>query len=292
MKKRIIPILEYLKPEEEDTFVIRKFDLPYFSTPWHYHPEFELVFIIKGEGKRIVGNSISDFQEGQLSFLGPKIPHIYQNPSAYYQHNSSLGVSSIVLHFLPEAFGNSWFSLPEFKKVHLLFKKSKMGLDLHGEARKLIIEKMFLLVEAKGIKRLIYFFQILDILIETKEFTYITDEIMITENVNDAKRLSNALLYIYNNFQYEISLDDVARTAFMTRNSFCRFFKLRTKKTFSSLLKDLRLNHSVKLMLNENLSVREVAFRSGYSNLANFNRHFKKKYELTPLEYVKKHKII
>ncbi len=134
----IDPLLEYLPPKFEETFFIESFDLPYFGTPWHYHAEFELVLVKESHGKRFVGNSVSNFNSGDLSFLGSNLPHLYLNPPDYYEKDSKYRAKSIVLHFRPEAFGNL-FSLPEFKKTQMLFDKAKYGMDITGKSRNQII---------------------------------------------------------------------------------------------------------------------------------------------------------
>lgn len=73
------PTLEYLVPEEGESFFAKAFDLPYFNSPLHFHPEFELVLITNSKGKRYIGNKISDFQEGDLTFMGADLPHLFKN---------------------------------------------------------------------------------------------------------------------------------------------------------------------------------------------------------------------
>ncbi|HKZ38062.1 MAG TPA: cupin domain-containing protein, partial [Chryseolinea sp.] len=120
------PVLEHLPLQPEESFVVKDFDYPYYPTPWHFHPEYEIVLVKESTGKRFIGDSISDFEPGDLAFIGPNLPHLYRNDSAYYQReNSSLRARSIVVHFLELSFGQDFFSLPETRPLQSLFSRSR-----------------------------------------------------------------------------------------------------------------------------------------------------------------------
>jgi AraC-like DNA-binding protein len=275
-------VLEHLPLEAEETFFAKSFDLPYFGTPWHYHPEFELVLVERSAGKRIIGTSISEFKEGDLTFLGPNLPHIYKNPDEYYRNDPSFRANSVIIHFLEKSFGRDLLNLPQCKKIQRLFEQSVYGMDIYGKTKQIIIQKMKELVALNGMARLIVLLEILNLLAETTEYELISPHGVISHNALDADRLDKVFEYVFSNFHGEISLEKVATIACMTPTSFCRYFKERTKRTFFDFLKDFRLNHAAKLLREGNLPVTQVSLESGYSNLSNFNRQFKQKYGLTP----------
>jgi transcriptional regulator GlxA family with amidase domain len=161
----------------------------------------------------------------------------------------------------------------------------KYGIDITAKSKDQIILKMKAMLDCEGLRRLTYLLEILDILSNSKEYQFISEQYIIGDNSLDSSRLNNALQYIMGNFQNEITLEEVAATVHMTRTSFCRFFKERTKRTFSDLVKDLRLAHAAKILREENISTSEAAFLSGYNNLANFNRQFKQKFSNNPIRY-------
>ncbi|WP_153800510.1 AraC family transcriptional regulator [Foetidibacter luteolus] len=279
------PVLEHLPPKEEESFFVQAFDLPYFGTPWHYHPEFELVLIEESEGKRFVGNATSDFKKGDLSFLGANLPHLYRNPPVYYDKHSSLRAKSIVIHFREASLGKDFFSLPQMKKVNQFLERSAQGVDILGNSCKAIAAKMREMTCTTGISRLVLLLEILDMLAGTDEYSLVSGAGIVGHNSFDADRLNKVFQFILQNFHREIRLEEAASLVYMTRTSFCRFFLERTKRTFSDYLCEVRLNHAAKLLIEKDLKITRIASESGYNNLSNFNRQFKEKYKMSPQQY-------
>jgi AraC-like DNA-binding protein len=284
------PILEHLLPEEEESFCVKKFDLSYFDTPLHYHPEFELVLIKKSKGKRFIGNVVSDFQEGDLTFIGSHLPHLFKNYAPYYDPSSNLRAQSIVIQFFKNFIGNDFWLLPQVKKFDAVFKKSQQGMDITGETKQRVVLKMETMLQVKGVERLICMLDILNLLADTTEYKLISDTDIITgHNAMDAHRLDTVFQYILENYQNVIRLEEVAGLVYMTRTSFCRYFQERTKRTFSDILAEIRLSQAAKLLVESPTSVSGICYECGYNNLSNFNRNFKKKYLITPHGYRKKY---
>ncbi len=278
-------IYEHLPVGKEESFFVAGFEYPYFSAPWHYHPEFELVHVVESTGKRFVGNAMSDFGPGDLSFLGPDLPHLYKNPASYYEKNSTLKARSIVVHFTRDSVGKDFWGLPQAKKINELFALSAKGIDITGKTRKTIIEKLYVMIETTGFQRLMLLLEILDILSETSDISMISDTFIPRNNLQDADRLNKVFQYIMQHFHENIKLDDVAALVFMTRTSFCRFFLERTKRTFSDYLKEVRLNNAIKLLVEKNHTVAMAGTKSGYNNISNFNRMFKEKFNMSPQKF-------
>ncbi|WP_046243488.1 AraC family transcriptional regulator [Hymenobacter terrenus] len=281
------PMLEHLLPEGDESFFAKAFDLPNFGTPWHYHPEYELVLVKQSHGKRFIGNTVSDFQDGDLSLLGSGLPHLYKNPIEYYTEDSPLRARSIIVHFNDVSLGPGLLQLPQFKKVRVLLKKSGHGLDFFGKTREVIIDKMHGLLAVSSLRRLILLLDILEILSETSEYQLISDALIVGNNKLGAERLDKVFSYIAENFRKEITIQEMADLVCMTRTSFCRFFLECTKRTFYSFLIEMRLNHASNVLISKDMTVMQAAYDSGYSNLSNFNRQFREKFNLNPREYRK-----
>ena len=126
------------------------FDYNYYPTPWHYHPEYEIVMVTESTGKRFIGDHICDFQPGNLAFLGPNIPHTYRNEDKYYEEGSSLRAKSIVIHFTEESLGNDFLELPEARIINKVFDRSTFGLDIHGVTHQKVSRKLHDIVEIVG----------------------------------------------------------------------------------------------------------------------------------------------
>jgi AraC-like DNA-binding protein len=279
------PLLEHLPLEGEESFFAKAFDLPHFSTPWHYHPEFELVLIVKSQGKRFIGNYVSDFQDGDVTFLGPNLPHLYRNTPSYYEQDPLCRAQSIVIHFLEDSIGKDFLALPQAKKLHGLFERSHQGMDILAETKRVVGRKMRELIQTQGMERLIRLLDILNLLADTADYALISDPGIVGHNPVDMDRLDTVFGYILQNFDREIRLEEVANLVHMTRTSFCRFFRERTKRNFSGFLTEVRLDHAAKLLAESNSSIVQISYSCGYNNLSNFNRQFKEKHGLSPREY-------
>jgi AraC-like DNA-binding protein len=281
------PVLEHLPLKAKESFVVKYFDYPYYPTPWHFHPEYELVLVTESTGKRFVGDSVTDFKPGNLAFIGPNLPHLYRNDAAYYKPNQNMHASSIVIHFLETSFGENFLSLPETKKLSKLFAKSTRGLEVTGKTNTIISKKMHDLCHAEGLTRWIGLLEILDILSASKEVEYISNEVVQGRNETESGRLNTVIEFVMKNFKREIMTGEAAALVNMAQNSFSRYFTQRTRKTFTAFVNEMRLNHACKLLAEGSTSITDICFECGFNNLSNFNRQFKAVYHVSPLNYRK-----
>jgi AraC-like DNA-binding protein len=281
------PILEHLPKKKEESFVVKYFDYPYYPTPWHYHPEYELVLVTASTGKRFIGDNISEFGPGNLAFIGPDLPHTYRNDDKYYQRSSKQRAQSIVVHFLESSLGHDFLSLPESKPLRNLFARSVRGLDITGRSNRAVSEKMKELLSLGGLARWLKLVEILQLLSATKEYRYISRAPVLGQNEKESDRMAVVLDYVLQHFSAEIRVSDVAKLLNMAENSFSRYFSRRTRKTFTSFVNEIRLNHACKLLTENKMSVAQVCYECGFNNLSNFNKQFKQLYQQTPLAYRK-----
>ena len=279
------PVLEHLPVGVEESFVIREFAYDYFPTPWHFHPEFELVLVVEGTGKRFIGDQVGHFEAGNLAFLGPGLPHLYRNDAAYYHHEPERKAKSVVIHFLETSFGRNFLDIPETRKIKGLFAKSARGIDIRGNTNKIITRKMFALLSLHGFSRWLCLLDILNTLAESKELRYISCAEVSGQNETESIRMNKIFEFVLKNFSREIRISEVANLVNMAENSFSRYFSNRTRKTFSAFVNEIRLNNACGMIIENENNISEICFESGFNNLSNFNRHFKKKYKCSPLAY-------
>lgn len=281
------PILEKLPKDSSESFVVKFFDYNYYPTPWHFHPEYEIVLVTESEGKRFIGDNISNFSPGNLTLIGPNLPHLYRNDAAYYRPGSKLKAKSIVVHFLENSFGDNFLSLPEVKKIRQLLERSAKGLDIGGVTNKTVSNKLHELTQVSGFSRYLKLLEILQVLSESRNCKFISGGNVMGVNEKEAERIDNVLKFVMKNFGDNITLLDAAKVANMAENSFSRFFKQRTRKTFTNYVNELRLNHAAKLLIENNKTIVDVCYQCGFNNLSNFHRHFKIMYRVSPLNYRK-----
>jgi AraC-like DNA-binding protein len=282
------PALEHLPREKDQSFVVKYFDYKYYPTPWHYHPELEIVLVTESTGKRFIGNHISDFKPGNLAFLGPNIPHTYRNEDRYYEDGSELRAKSIVIHFAENSLGADFLSLPEASLLNKLIEESAYGLEIHGKTNQKISNRLHDIISLSGLKRWICLVEILlDIAVAKKDTARITPAPYTGYNEKESTRLCNVLNWVVANLGNNMTLNDAANIAQMNPNAFSRFFSLRTRKTFSEFIIELRLQKAARLLIETDMPVTEICFECGYNNVSNFNRQFLNYYNLNPVKYKK-----
>lgn len=271
------------------SFSIRHDIATNFGTDWHYHPELELHYVIRGEGVRLIGDNISNFLAGELVFLGANLPHMWQSNKEFYEKDPQKKIEALVLHFLPNCLGNDFLALPEAYLIPLLFQKAKKGMLIYGETKKRIIDLLGEAKEATDMKKVITLITTLKILAETEEYLTIANPhgFYKVKNDNEIDRINKVCSYTLNNFKKEITLDEIAEIANLSVTSFCRYFKSITKKTYYDFLIEIRISHACRMLIEDTLPTEMICFECGFNNVSNFYRHFKKVTNMTPLEYKK-----
>jgi AraC-like DNA-binding protein len=282
------PHLLKIPKEDEHSFSVRYDIVSFFYNKWHYHPEFELVYIIEASGRQFIGDSIHHFKNNDLILIGTNLPHLWRCDEKFLTKNSKLKVEAIIIHFLPECFGPEFFNLPENKTLLRLFQKSQMGIRIKGQTGVVVGDCMRQLVTAKNSERIILLLKILHTIAESGQTKTICSEgLTFQYDAGEAERLNTIYQYILNNFTKQISLVQIAKVAHLTPNGFCRYFKSRIKKTFSRFLIEVRIGHACKLLAESDKSVADICYECGFNNFSNFNRHFKHIASRTPLNHRK-----
>ncbi|NNV55680.1 AraC family transcriptional regulator [Limnovirga soli] len=264
-------------------------DEPHFKAPFHYHPELELVYVKEGNGKRIIGDKIDSFEEGDMVFVGANLPHVWLNDELYYKGFPHLNAKAIVLYFNKEVFSNNFYALNESTKINDLFNRAGRGLKINGKTREKIADKLEKLTKKKDLDRLIGLMEVMNIMAVSKDIECITSETYSCTSLHSKNdRLADVYKYITTHYNKNISLDEIAKIANLTPNAFCRLFKQRTNKHFVEYLNEVRISQACKFLLEMNFNISEIAFQCGYKTLSNFNKIFKKTTGLSPKEYRKK----
>jgi len=173
-------------------------------------------------------------------------------------------------------------------KTQKLLEKAKRGIRFYGKTQNEVTLKLNHITEKTGFSKTIEFLEIMNILIESKEFEPLAS-IGFTHNLNekDTERMNKVLKYIMQNFAKPISLNEIAEVANMTPPAFSSFFKKRTQKCFSSFLNEIRIGHACKLLQDLEITISEVCYLSGFQNFTNFNKFFKHFTGKIPREYRK-----
>ena len=280
------PIFETIRFFDSSPLRILRHRVPSFAFPWHFHPEFELTLILRGEGKRFVGDHTERFSEGDLVLVGKNVPHVWLSDEIVEEAPPGREVETIVVHFSDELFGESLLTMPEFERVARLLHKSQRGIKIRGKTRHLITDSLLELENMQGIERFLKFIALLDLIEEKGRYKILCqrDETGIVDS-NRSKRLRRVDEYLMQNYYRDISVADVASVANMNTSAFCRYFKGQTQKTFSQYLNELRISYACKLLINDNFSIARICYECGFNSLSYFNRQFKLITKKTPKMY-------
>jgi AraC-like DNA-binding protein len=275
--------------KSQDSFSIRHDVKPNFGTIWHYHPEIELHYVIRGEGVRFIGDDISNFASGEIILLGENLPHAWRCKEEYFQNNPEYEIEAIVIHFRPDCLGKDLLSLPEAHLLPKLYERARKGMIIHGSARGKLSKLMSKAVQSTNLERIIMMLSIFNILSETDEYTFISTANTYNYCADEIQRLNKIYNYTLSNYKRDISLEEVASFSNLSTTSFCRYFKLMTKKTYYNFLIEVRISNVCRFLIEDRLPTDLICFECGFNNVSNFYRHFKKVTGITPLEYRRKY---
>ncbi|MDB5012150.1 MAG: AraC family transcriptional regulator [Daejeonella sp.] len=280
-----------LTPLIDDLMQIDLRNQPFLSSPFHSqpsfhaHPELELVFIIEGFGKRIIGNKVEPFEAGDMVFIGTNVPHLWLSDPIFYEENSTLQSKVIVTYFNPKTFVQIFDSIKEFQTIREMIRQSSKGIKIYGETRNVIANQLIELSTMNGFKKIDGLLQIMNLISTSEEISFIVND--EPDHYDDLypDRLINVIKFIKDNLQDHITLRQVADIACMTEQSFCRFFKQRVKKNFSQFLTELRIAHARELLIQTDKSVNDIAYLCGFKSSSHFCYVFKGYSGESPVQY-------
>jgi AraC-like DNA-binding protein len=272
--------LEKVSPNLQASFRCLEWDAKDFDSPHHFHPEIEITEILASQGERLVGDRFDTYTPGDLAMFGANLPHRYKNWKSAHSH-------SRVIQFLPDAFGQGFFDLPEFRKVHQLFLDAARGLSFSAATRRTasgIIAEIF--KASPGPRRILHLIDLLDVLSRDEHRKAMAShDFMAPESAEQSERLQRILQYIDTHWQDKLALEDVAQVACLHPQSLSRYFRRHLRMTFQEYLIELRLSRAARELLETKRTVSDIAFDCGFNNLANFNRSFLARYATTPRDY-------
>lgn len=269
-----------LRLKESDSFVserllVTKNEIPCLDSSWHYHPQYELLYISQSNGIRFVGDSVSRFSPGELVLVGPYLPHLWRNDASYYKEGEKNKVKTIVLKFTKDFIGDNTFNNPEFAEINHLLEISKFGVSFGRAVSKSLDKELNRIVELAPAEQAITLLSIIHKLSLSNEKVLLSSSDMRQFTTENTQRIDKVLKYISDNYASDISLNDVSDIACMTPNSFCRFFKKLTNKSFVHFLNEVRIRNASRLLAQEDLLVSEVCYTVGFKSITNFNNQFK-----------------
>jgi len=274
---------EIVQPDEGSSFRLlhTKAQAENFEWQYHYHPEYEIVCVLNGSGTRHVGNHFSSYENGDLVFLGPNMPHAGLGLNSHGLHEE------IVIQVKEDVLHGSIVSRPEMSEIKKLLDSSKHGIYFTGNTKKEITKKLQRLLKLPPFERFIQFISILQTMAVSKEYELINpaaDLSLLIKKHN--ARLQKIFNYMEEHFNEEINIHDVAAIASLSVPAFCNYFKKVMNSTFTDFLNQYRIQRAC-ILLQQEKTIAEVCFECGFNNVAYFNKVFKNLTKKTPSEFKK-----
>ncbi|GLR17143.1 AraC family transcriptional regulator [Portibacter lacus] len=256
-----------------------------FDYPIHNHPEYEINLVMGTDGTRIVGDSTDRFSELDLALIGPYLPHKWEED----QNSRALGKKYrvITIQFGLNLFSMNFFSKERFHRIKLMLENSRRGLLFDKKVILSAIPIMVKLTEQNEFQNVIYFLRLLNLLAGAKEFKYLSSSVNSAKSLSSENtRIQKAYNFIMMNYKRpDFMIQEVSDVLNMSTSAFSHFFKKHAFRSFSSFLIDLRLGYACNLLLSSDFTMAQISVKSGFNNISNFNRLFKKYKECTPKEY-------
>ena len=268
------------------SFSVRLDKMQNLNNRWHYHPEIELIHFHRGSGTQFVGDSIKRFGTDDIVLVGSNLPHYWRDDDDHTSDFTNRMPYSTVVHFSEDFWGNRFLDLPENKPIKQILERAQRGLLLSGQLRVKIAMLMERILSADGPERIMTLFEILLSISRSDEYHALSSmgyQYDFSESEND--RINAIYNHTLSHFSQKISLEEIAGIAGMVPNSFCRYFKSRTGKTYSQFLMEIRIGHSCKLLIERNMSIKQLCFESGFMNFSCFHKRFKEVTGQSPQSY-------
>lgn len=276
-----------LPQDPNNSFIVLK-ETKRFSR-WHHHPEYELVLVTKGKGKRMVGDHVGRFEENDLVLIGSYTPHVWMCDPEYFEEDGRFAGEGIVVQFLPDFLGERFFEIPENIALNKILKDSTKGIQFLNDSRQKITRLMHEMVDLDGAGKLYALLSIFQIFSSNPSCNILASNAFMNQSKPDENNpMQKALQYIMMNFQRQIYLEDLLDITNMSYSSFYVSFKNTYRMTFKEYLLNVRVGYACKLLTDPSHNISEAAYLCGFENISNFNRQFKHIKGITPSEYNKK----
>lgn len=276
---------EKIRSSNDSSFSAFVYEGYEFDAPWHFHPEFELTYIVAGEGVRYVGNSVQQFEVGDFVLLGSNLPHCWKNTS-----ENTTKVKSLVFQWDANLLGVGWLEKSEFYNIKKLLERASEGVYFKKNSSKKIVPKLYEILSKDPLEKLFGFLKLLEEISTVNSYDLlVTPGFTPILNSKTNHRIDVIQGFVANNYTTKIKLEDIAGTLAMGNEAFCRFFKKSHSKSFFTYLNEYRINIACKMLIESKKQVSQIAYECGYESLPFFYRQFDKFMNCSPLTFRKQY---
>lgn len=276
LKYSIIP-----KSETSSFFFDYVHVYPSDQIKFHQHEELELSYILRGQGTRVIGDTMERFSEGEVIFIPSNVPHCWSFDADKVDDEGKIENITLIIH--KEVLERLALNFPECALSIRTLLDIRTGLSLSLAA----IEKVQLflrrMVKENDLERLSSLLLIVQAIATTAHVHREVGDAIHKKNSSDKLHLIHR--YVMHNFQRHITIEEVAKAVQMSKSSFCIFFKREVGMTFITFLNEFRVKSACKMLNETDKSIAEVCYAVGFTDIPHFNRTFKKVLGSTPTAF-------
>lgn len=291
----MIDVLAEITPlSEKDCFYIVERHKTEFTYPLHQHKEYELNFIEHASGaRRIVGDSIEEIGDYDLVLIGSEnLEHVWEQGNA-----RTHDIREITIQFTADLFNGEWFSKNQFASISEMLRRAEHGLCFPiGTIMQIYPLLDTLAKERESFVQFLKFMFLLHKLSLSDQARMLASSSFANTTRNpESRRVKKVKQYINDHYAERLNLSELADMVGMAPTAFSRFFRLRSGRTLSDYITDIRLGVASRLLVDTTKNISEICYECGFNNLSNFNRTFRAKRGSSPREFrmmYKKNKII
>ncbi len=283
--------LELISLTDGESFAWREFIEPRFSSPWHFHPEFELTLIRRGSGQLFVGDQIVRFNAGDLFLLGGGLPHVFYSNAPPKKPGRRSQSHAVVIQLLPEIFGAKFWEIPEHRDLRGLLELSRRGIAFAGDTRPGMASLLEQIGLRQGVTRTLGLLDLLNRCAGALQHSSLlcSEGYVFSPDMYAERRINAVCRYVFEHYQGHITLAEAARRAAMNPSAFSRYFSKVTGKRFMTFVNEVRIGQVCRALIETRGGIAEIAFACGFESLSNFNRWFEAVHGMSPKRFRSAH---
>lgn len=277
---------EKLQISESNPIRARYYDYDRFTYPWHFHSQYEIIYVKESHGFCFVGDSIVQYSDGDMILFGPNLPHYMRSADAYQTGAVDLRVRGTIIQFEENFMRYSFDSYPQFHSIKLLLEEAKRGILFPGEESGRIRKQLESFPGYTGYRQIITLLDILQEMAAVSARKSLASPCYYEKfPTMGNKRIDKILSFINRNYTRNLKLNEISDMANMNSSAFCRYFKEVTGKTFLQYVMDMRIGYACKLLTLNDGDISQIAVECGFDSISHFNRTFKLLTGMTPTQY-------
>ncbi|MCF0196616.1 MAG: helix-turn-helix transcriptional regulator [Bacteroidaceae bacterium] len=278
-------ILTEITPlSSEDCFYLVDRNKTEFDFPLHRHEDVELNFVTNCAGaRRIVGDSIEELGDYDLALIGPGLEHCWEQ-----HYCDKTEKREITIQFRPDLLGPDFMAKKPMRSINELMKKARQGVAFGMTTIMKVYSHLDNLVknQTPDFMSLLQFEEILYLLSTSTDCHQLAASSFSKVHLStDSRRVNRVEEEINRNYSKELPLEHLSAIAGMTPTAFSRFFKQRAGRTVSEYIVDIRIGHACRQLVDTTMTIAEICYDCGFSNISSFNRIFRKKKGCTPTTF-------